>query len=92
MREIWIIGCGGSDADGVGFEFAVGDIDDIKQILVDKVERDKEWSDTWADGTDNVDDVEERITGTLYAYSCFPDYHIDYEAIPLRKIIMDACI
>lgn len=92
MREIWIIGCGGSDADGVGFEFAVGDIDDIKQILVDKVERDKEWSDAWADGTENVDEVAERITGTLYAYSCFPDYHIDYEAIPLRKITMDACI
>lgn len=92
MREIWIIGCGGSDADGVGFEFAVGDIDDIKQILVDKVTRDKEWSGTWMNGTENVDEVEERITGTLYAYSCFPDFHIDYEAIPLRKITMDACI
>ena len=93
MREIWIIGCGGSDADGVGFEFAVGDVDDLKHILFDKVERDREYDEeNWTHGTESVDEVEERATGTVYAYSCFNDYHIDYEAKPLSDITMDACI
>ena len=93
MKEIWIIGSGGSNADGVGFELALGDSDDIKKLLCEKVKRDKEYDEEiWVQGTECVEDVEERITHTLYAYSVFMDYHIDYEAIPFKEIRVDAQI
>ena len=87
MKETWIIGCGGSNADGVGFTKVFGNKDDVKGILislVNEARQDDEFN--WSSGTKHIDEIEERPTGSLYAYACFPDYHIDWEALPYNDI------
>ena len=87
MKEVWIIGCGGSNADGVGFTKVFGDKEDVKGILVSLVnETRQDDNETCYYGTESSDEVEERPTGSLYASACFNDYHIDWEAKPLYDI------
>ena len=87
MKEVWIIGCGGSDADGIGFLKVFGEKEKVAEIMFNEVQKAKEYDGLhWSDGTESIDEIEERPNGSLYAYACFPDYHIDWEAKPLCDI------
>lgn len=87
MDEVWIIGCGGTTADGVGLTKVVGTRDDVRKILLSLVnEARQDDKETWEYGTQRFDEVEERPTGSLYAFACFYDYRIDWEAWPLRIV------
>ena len=87
MDEVWIIGCGGATADGVGLTKVVGTKEDVKGILVSLVnEARQDDKENCYYGTESVDEVEERPTGSLYASACFNDYHIDWEAWPLSIV------
>lgn len=87
MDEVWIIGCGGTNADGVGLTKVVGNKNDIKKILLSLVnEARQDDEENWDWGTESLDEVEERPTGSLFAFACFNDYHIDWEAWPFRIV------
>lgn len=99
IREEWIVGIGGSDVDGVIFYRATGTEAEMKQILFDLVSNDrKNDPGAWEFGTESADEVESDaayhpintngdISGRgLYAYGCYAEYHIDYQAIPMSRI------
>lgn len=89
MKEVWIIGCGGSDADGIGFMKAFGEKEKIAEIMFNEVKKAKEYdADNWMHGTDTLESIWTDVVGDtqLYAYACFDSYHIDWEAKPLCDI------
>ena len=81
--QTYIIGIGGSEADGVNVHRVRGTKQQVKKHLVDLVNRDRvNDSDAWEYGSEKIKDVEERQDDSLYAYGCYSDYHIDYQAVP----------
>ena len=91
MKEVWIIGCGGSEADGIGFTKVFGDKDRVKEVMFQQVKDAKDNAEkydgnSWTDGTESIYDISETPQGTLYAYASFDTYHIDWEAIPAVDI------
>lgn len=85
-EEVWIVGVGGSDQDGVSTYRVIGTKTMIKYHLLSLVNEDREEQtgsnpDYWEYGTESVDDIEEKYNGkAYYAYGCYSDHHIDYEA------------
>ena len=81
----WILTVSGSDTDGshVTIYHDVS-IEDMKQIIVDKIAAARE--DRFDFGTETIDDIDERITldthrlVSLYGFISCRDHHIDYEA------------
>ena len=81
----WILTVSGSDTDGSTVTIYHGvSIEDMKQIIVDKIAAARE--DSFDFGTETIDDVEERITVdthrlvSLYGFISCLDHHTDYEA------------
>ena len=84
----WIIGIGGSEVDGVDMHRFYGTEYQVKRHLIKLVKEDIENNaDCFEYGTDNIEEIQERIYGnSFYAYGCYSDYHIDYEAIKLNDL------
>lgn len=91
-KRDWIIGIGGSDNDGVNMYRFTGTTSAVKKELVRLVKeaRDED-ANIWDFGTEDVSEMQERSdgSGSYYAYACFSDYHIDYEATPLAYIMKE---
>ncbi len=82
----WIIGIGGSENDGVCMYKFTGSCHAVKEELVKLVAESRAEDDgCWDYGTENAEEVQERAA-SYYAYACFCDRHVDYEAYPLNKI------
>lgn len=82
-KQIYIIGMGGSETDGVNILKVYGTKQQVKKYLVKLVDQDRSNDpDSWEYGTEKIKDVEEKPYGNLYAYGCYSDYHIDYQAVP----------
>ena len=81
QKETWIIGCGGSDNDGVTLEKTVGTKKDVKNHLCALATEERaEDPDNYDFGTETPEEVEERSDGSLYAFVCFCDHHVDFSA------------
>lgn len=87
MENEWIIAVGGTEVDGVDMVRFTGTKAEAKKAVLRMVRKDiindREIYDF---GTGSVDDIEERGDGSLYAYSVFCSYHLDYVAVPLAAI------
>ncbi len=92
-RQDWIVGCGGSDLNGVGFEILKNaTVQEVKEFLVyscvqsarDQDEDGCLGGSTYDSGTESVEEVygEEE----LQAYADFNEYHLDWTAKPLSKV------
>ena len=82
-KQIYIVGMGGSEADGVDIRKVRGTKQQVKKYLVDLVDQDRSNDpDAWEYGSEKIKDIEEKSDGSLYAYGCYSDYHIDYQAVP----------
>ena len=83
---VWIIGEGGSDADGVSFTKFYGTEAGVKKeimkILKAYKANDKESYDC---GTEKASDLRIR-DGKIYGYVWFSDYYVDVEAVRLSDI------
>lgn len=80
-KQKWIIGTGGSEADDVFLYKATGTRDEIRHLLLHLVmEERKDNEDIWDSGTEDINEVEDRDDGSLYAYGCYTDFHSDYTA------------
>ena len=97
MGKEWILAIGNTEADGVEMLYMVGEVDQIKQALVELVLEDKSNDEENFDyGTDNISDVVEAVdvktseVTELNAYNVFSDYHIDYTAQRLDSIRRDS--
>ena len=77
-KSNYIISITNSDGDGAEVYRVTGTVTQVKKHLLQLVKND--WDERWDYGTEKVRDVEERNDGSLYAYSVFGDYHIDYLA------------
>ncbi len=87
VKQNWIIGISGSDADDVFVYRVFGTKAQVKKCLVNEVKGDKQECeedgyDDWEHGTTSTGSVEERPNGTLYAYGCWNNHHNDYTATP----------
>lgn len=84
----WIIGIGGSEADGVDMHRFHGTEYQAKRHIVNLVKEDRRNNaGCFEYGTEKIEEVEARTyDGSLYAYGCYSDYHIDYEAARLDKM------
>lgn len=87
----WILTVSGSDTDGSHVTIYHGvSVEDMKQIIVDKIAAARE--DSFDFGTETIDDVEERITvdthrlSSLYGFVSCLDHHTDYEAHLLNMV------
>ena len=85
----WIVGVGGTDVDGVKMHRFHGTVHQVKQHLVNLVDIDRTNNQDYFEyGTEKIKEVETRTHNeSLYAYGCYSDYHIDYEATRLDKLI-----
>ena len=81
-KEHWLIGVGGNEMDGVSIYRVCGTKEDVKRYIAERVTQDKDQceDDAWEYGSEDADSIEERFDGSLYGYSCFTDFHLDYEA------------
>lgn len=89
-KQLWIIGIGGSDMDGIVFRTFFGDASEAREALFsicldDRREiEDLEWFDY---GTESAEDVQELYNGNeLYAYNCFNNLHRDYTARKMTAV------
>lgn len=79
--NIWIVSVGGSDMDAAYSDIVRGTQSDVCNYLYDLVEQDKiATDDYWTYGTESPEDVDINPDGTLYAYGCYENSHIDYSA------------
>lgn len=80
-KKIWLVGIGGTNADGVIMMRISATEQEIKEFLVNLVKEDKFTDpEAWEYGTDTVDEISNGVKG-FYAYAVYSDYHIDYQAI-----------
>lgn len=91
MKQNWIIGISGSDADDVITYRVYGTKAQVKKCLVDEVKSDKEECETeeydrWDFGTESSKEVQELPSGKLYAFGCWSDHHNDYTATPEMEV------
>ena len=88
--EEWIIGIGGSEVDGVVFRRFKGTEKEVKKKLFAIVKEDRcEDKENFDFGTESVKDIQKHDSfghPGFYAYNCFSDYHIDYQAIRLADV------
>ena len=76
----WMIGICSSATDGVYLTTFKGTEDEVKEILMKEVEKDKANDlELWDHGTLSTDEIAWQ-DDSLYAYGCYHDYHIDYSA------------
>lgn len=87
MLTKWIIAIGNTEADGVRMFYAIGNVDQIKRVLVELALEDKgNDEESFNYGTEDMSSVEETVDDktnevtVLNAYNVFSDYHIDYTA------------
>lgn len=92
-RQDWIVGCGGSHMDGVGFSLLKNATkQEVKKYLVECVEdarandEDNYGESSYESGTESVEEVKE-YRNDLYAYADFSTYHLDWSALPLCEVI-----
>ena len=86
-KKIWLVGIGGSNADGVVMQRISGTEAEIKELLINMVKEDKFTDpDNWDYGITSVDNVQQD-GDSLYAYAVYTDYHIDYMAVPEMPVI-----
>lgn len=77
----WLIGAGGSEMDGVSMERVFGTESQVRQYLFSMVQDNRESNpDCWEYGTESEDEIQTQYDGSLYAYGCYSDYHVDYAA------------
>ncbi len=83
MKQNWIIGIGGSNADDVIVYRVFGSKNEVKKHLLSLVKEDKKNDkEIWDFGTSSLKEIDERTDGSFYAFGCYSDYHIDYTASP----------
>ncbi len=88
----YIIGICCTDADGVKLFKTCGTKEEIKNLLVNCVKKDRQNDEEgWDYGCESTAEVTEEENGCLNAYATYHDYHIDYTAIPEDKIPILAC-
>lgn len=88
MKYKWVIGICDTEGDGVDLVGFYGTEDEMKAKLVEMVQNDREYSDSYVGGTESVDEVAVRYSGTeLYACGSYSCYHIDYSAKRLDDFI-----
>lgn len=86
-KKEYIVGICNTDADGVSIYRVVGTQREVMHYLLDAVKEDKvNAREAWEYGSTRMKDIECRFDGSLYAYGCYSDYHIDYEATPVENI------
>lgn len=89
-KQDWILGIGGSVMDGVALSIIHGTKEQVKEHLLNCVLGEKALADNegdWDFGTESIEEIQERDDGSLYAYGCYYDFHTDYEATPMEKIM-----
>ena len=92
MKRDWIVGYGGSVADGIyQFDAKNRTKEEMMQALVRCCKDVRHFGEAEADaiyecGTESATDVEVRDDGSLYAYVCFDTYHVDIEATPIDTL------
>ncbi len=88
IKKNYIIGIGNSAADrGVIIQRAYGTWEEVENFLMALIEGDRMGdSESFDYGTESVEELEHCLNGSVYGYSVFGDYHIDYVAIPEEEI------
>lgn len=83
-KQLWFIGIGGNEINGVKLFAVKGTSYEVKKYLVKLAKEDQaEDKEAFDDGTKELKDVSENKTnGRLDADNRFSGYHIDYTAIP----------
>ncbi len=83
-KKMFIVGIGNSAADrGVIVQRFMGTWTEVEKFLMALIEGDRmEDADSFDYGTESVEELEHCLDGSVYGYSIFGDYHIDYMAIP----------
>lgn len=88
--ENWVIAKCNSDGDGIELKQFVGTEDEAKELLAkmaaDDASENCDEDDDLEYGTEDASEVSKDCFGSLYAYRCFCDYHIDYTARRLSEI------
>lgn len=85
--ENWIIAKCNTAGDGIELMQFIGTEDEVKEQLAALATEDASANEEDFDyGTENASEVQKDAFGNLYAYGCYPDYHIDYSARMLGEI------
>lgn len=85
--ENWIIAKCYTAGDGIEMKQFVGTEEEVKEILAGMAVDDaSENKAEFEYGTVDASEVGNDCFGSLYAYGCYSDYHIDYSARRLADI------
>lgn len=87
----WIIGRGGTEIDGVDMHRFYGSEQQAKSHLVKLASLDRKILEAKGEICDDaIEDIEDVLVrtcnGSLYAFTVYYDFHIDYEATRLDKM------
>lgn len=82
----WIIAISNSEADEVEIHRFYGSEHDLKTVLLNLVERDRDNDlDSFDYGTESIDEIESNSI-TLSATATYYNYHVNYTAIEFSRI------
>ncbi len=87
-KQDWILGEGGSSKDGVQMWIYKNKTpEEMKEIILKRCQTLQSYDPKCYDfGTQNKNEIEEKINNSLYGYVCFSDYHVDVQATPMKNI------